>query len=80
MHKNLAKYDDLDKLMESTAFENASLDVFNLFDEVMETTDKCDMHIATLQRAGKAHAKIPNFTANYFRVSIESTHFICSEN
>ena len=66
----MAKYDDDEKMLESQAFENAALDIFNAIDEVIECSeDKVDFAISTLQRAGKAHATIPGFKADYFKVS-----------
>jgi hypothetical protein len=69
LHKKLAKYTDDDKMLESQAFENAALDIFNCIDEVMECSeDKVDFAIATLQRVGKVHGTIPGFSAEYFKV------------
>ena len=55
--------------MESQAFENAALDIFNTIDEVMECSeDKVDFAISTLQRVGKVHGTIKGFHPDYFKV------------
>ncbi len=69
LHKSLGSIDDDDTLWNSTAFEMSATNVFNTIDEVMETMDgKLDMGIFCLENAGRAHAKIPDFQAAYFKV------------
>ena len=69
MHKDLAGYDDDDKMFDSTAFENSAVAVYNTFDEAMEKIDgDTDAAIAIFQNAGKMHSEIGNFQAAYFKV------------
>ena len=57
-------------MRESMAFENVALDVFNLIDLVVESFEKVDQAIWSLEQAGKAHAKVNGFKVQYFAVSI----------
>ncbi len=56
-------------MQQSTAFENAALAIYNTIDEMMESIDKVDFAIEILRQAGKAHAKLPGFDTEYFKVS-----------
>ena len=71
LHKDLAGYDDDDKMFDSTAFENSAVAVYNTFDEAMEKIDgDTDAAIAIFQNAGKMHAGLGNFQAAYFKVCL----------
>lgn len=59
------------KMYESQAFEDSAMSVFNVFDAVMDKADgHVDEAISQLERAGRMHAKIKDFKADYFKVSI----------
>ena len=69
LHKDMAHYDDDDKMFDSTAFENSAVAVYNTFDEAMEKMDgDTNAAIAIFQNAGKMHAGLSNFQATYFKV------------
>ena len=68
LHGDLIEITDEEQMWNSTAFENSAVNVFNTFDEVMESIDRVEMAIDCLERAGKAHAHLPGFQAAYFKV------------
>ena len=56
--------------MDNTSFELSASNVFNTFDEVMESIEKLEIAIHSLENAGSYHAKIPGFDSQYFKVCL----------
>ena len=72
LHRDLAKFDDHEKMIESNAFEMAAMGIFNTIDFVMENSEKVDAALKNLKIVGNTHKKIPGFQVSYFKVSILS--------
>jgi len=65
--------------MDNTSFELSASNVFNTFDEAMESIEKLEIAIVSLENAGRYHAKIPGFDSQYFKDMEETFIGACRE-
>ena len=52
----------------SEKFEEEAMEVFGVFDEVMESIELVDVALNALDRAGRRHAKTEGFQPGYYKV------------
>eukprot|EP00914_Ancora_sagittata_P003539 GHVO01007437.1.p1 GENE.GHVO01007437.1~~GHVO01007437.1.p1 ORF type:complete len:228 (+),score=39.10 GHVO01007437.1:16-699(+) len=60
--------DDEEAVRASTSFENACTPVFNLFDDVMENSEKVDIAIHQIKMAAAPHKKIKGFRTDHLKL------------
>ena len=54
----------------SEKFEEEAMEVFGVFDEVMESIELVDVALNALDRAGRRHAKTEGFLPGYYKVRV----------
>lgn len=68
LHANLANLKTEEEMRNSTAFENAAVAIFGVFDAVLNHSEDVDSAIKAVRTAGQAHSSVPDFKAEYLKV------------